>query len=501
MAKKSSAHLNRPTIWKGFSRFPKELFALAQLRKDLISYAIGTLLAALLISFLIGVVGFMLYLPIHLTTGTDLSVFSNGTSSLNSKDIFAMLPNLAGSYLISIYPNLIADAITLILISGWWQVYRYEGSTIEHFDVLLDKEVPSKRRLEALDNLNKTGKLTKGRLQGKIFVKLDVPGYNWNTADLQNVTFVDGNLSKCDFRKANLQNAIFRGTDLNGANFSNIDLTGVDMKGAQNAYRIVFNIDTKLPIDSNNPNSSPIDKDRFNEIKRKALRELEQNSTEFTWRIRLWSRFTKETQRIEVPSEGKLDEEKQINALRTKYTTLIEEFKCTAATPSTEIYATAYVYKSIWFPIFAMDSIAKVYEELREKYWKAHEDVLRRGIRITRIFVIETEEDLHQKIVKDDDSQTVIDFILRQDKATNLETGICKLEAFNSSMAANINSGTEDFIIFADKDNLRCYLLSSIETTSGGSIIYAEDVINKKIEAFRWLFNNRNYMTELERQK
>jgi hypothetical protein len=475
MKKTSSIPEYRTSVWDGFSSFPRTLIELAQLRRNLLNYAVGTLLAAISISLVIAVLG---YIPYRLL------------SSLNSESISL-------GYLLQLWPNIMATIICLVLLTGWWQVYLYESSVNQQLDTLLDKDASDLKRLEALDRLKARGELAKGRLQNKTIYKLNAPHYDWNGANLQGVAFLHGDLSGCDFSGASIQRATFGGVDLKDANFCNADMTDVDMENAENAERIKFNLATILPVDSSNRKDRPLDVKKFDEIKNRALKEASENPSSHVWRRRLWYRYTKETRRVEIPSLGDSDDEKQILALRTKFETLIEEFNSTASTPNSHIYATAYVYKSIWFPALSPSPYVNILNELRDKYWKAHLDALRRGISITRIFVVEAPEDLHRRVDHGSESGTVIELIKRQDDEENMETGICKLDAFNSSAAASINSGTEDFIIFADEDNLRCYLLSGIGATSAGSILYSEVPIRERLGAFQWLLKNCNYMEDI----
>lgn len=494
MTEKSTTPINNPSFWQGLLKFHEKLFELAQFRKNLFFYGMGTFLAAILISLIIAILGFIPYVVIPLLTGFNPSVFQTDLVNNSMGDNPSLFSTLLGSYLISLCPNLVIVFIALVLVSGWWIVFQNERSMVQLLDILLDKDAPTSDRQIALESLDKRGELTKGRLKGKSFVKLHLPNYDWKSANLQSVTFTNGDLSGCNFRGTNLQGAIFKGVDLKDTDFSDVDMTDVDMEGAKNAETIRFTIDTKLPIDSNNMQNKPHDPEKFDEIKRKALKELTQNSSDFMWRKRLWCRFTKETRRVEIPSEGSSDDEKVIIALRTKYDTLVEEFKCTASMTGAHIYATAYVRRSIWFPAFLeiTNENATVYDDLRKKYWDAHTYALSRKIQITRIFVIESEEDLNQKVINSEGSETVRNFIEGQDATPGLETGICKLESFNSPSAAAINSGTEDFIIFADGDNLRCYLLSNIEATTVGSIIHAQEQVYSRLEAFKWLLDNHN---------
>lgn len=547
MEKNTLQNGKRATFLQGFLQFLSELIQLLGFNHGVTLYGIGAFAAALLWSFLIAILGLLVYGRIN-----PIAEFSLFGQTINY-----------GSYLGEAVLYIIFLFITILLGSGWWQVFQRKKEEVKSIKVLLYESSSSDDQLKALEELSNSGELARGCLKGHTLT-LDIAGYSWKEADLQDVVFHGGNLSGCSFIDTQLQgakfievdlsDAIFSDTQLQGAEFTKVDLsnttfsnaifgdiednkwctfddcklvaskfvgkmalgdvfqganltdsvfTGVTlikpssledailnqvdftnanlselkMRSAQDTTTMIFNNSTILPYPSNNNDYKRKWDKILLKIKEKAIEELNQNPSELLWRQRLWNRFTGDS--IE-PSllVGMEYEGSQINARIARYEYLIEEFEYTVN--NAHIYATAYMPASIF------TDAEDVSQKIADDYWAAHIKARRNGIQFTRIFIIDSENDLDQEVKIGKKNKTIKDLIIQQSK--EITVAVVLHNWFQKGdYAAFIQGGLRDVVIFEDENDLRFYQLDGLKTSSTGSLIRNQESADAILKAFKQL--------------
>jgi len=530
MTSKNPRNVVRPSFWEGLLQFPLELLMLLGVKENITLYALGALTMAILLSLIVAILGLIAYGFIE--PSAEIILFDRSIR--------------VGNYLDGMYPNIIFLLITIILGSGWWQVYQYKRKALRCINILLNKDSSTEDQRTALDDLASMEQLARGVLRDSSYT-LGVSEYPWDNVDLRGTTFKGGSLQKCTFKKTELQGANFIAVDLTGAvfedtifvdeggdscrfidcilqdvsfkgsialgnalkgidltntkfsnaillspsslesaNLQNVDFKGSDltyliMKSALNSKSIIFDDTTKLPRPINFNEDIPKNDDVVQRIKTEALTELQQNASHWKCRERLWYRFTRETTPIPVPAQNNTQDDKILSALETKYGFLIEEFG--DSSKNTHIYATAFIEASIFF------EQPDTHQRIRGLYLDAHKSAINNNIIITRIFVIDEVADLDRRFEVDGNNQTVKEFIMRHNSEYNIAVAVCLTEWLNNDTVVAMHNGNEDVVIFEDKNDMRCYILSNIRAPSAGALLRAEDEINRKLKAFKSLID------------